>query len=183
MQQRTGGFTEFVPLSFVHMEAPMYLKGNSRRGPTFREAILMHAVPRIVFHTLIDNIQTSWVKMGHEGAAACLRAGANDLGGTLMNESITRAAGSQHGQEWTPASIETHINSLGRQSRMRTTLYADATNERKAAALGAIELEKTINEGAGKTQRSKRKLGAGIQSIVIKDTATPEQVVLMAACN
>ena len=100
LQERTGGFTEFVPLSYVHMEAPMYLRGRSRCGPTFRESILMHAVARIVLHGLIDNIQASWVKMGHDGALACLSAGANDLGGTLMNESITRAAGAEHGQEW-----------------------------------------------------------------------------------
>src|SRR6266480_2193122 len=93
LQEETGGFTEFVPLPFVHMEAPIYLKGRSRRGPTFREAVLMHAIARLALHPLITNIQTSWVKMGEGGAAACLEAGANDLGGTLMNESITRAAG------------------------------------------------------------------------------------------
>ena len=92
LQQRSGGFTEFVPLPFVHMEAPMYLKGAARRGPTFREAVLMHAVARLALHPHITNIQTSWVKMGPQGAAACLKAGANDLGGTLMNESISRAA-------------------------------------------------------------------------------------------
>ena len=101
LQARTGGFTEFVPLPFVHMEAPMYLKGKARKGPTFREAVLMHAVSRLVLHGQIDNIQTSWVKMGHEGVKACLNAGSNDLGGTLMNESISRAAGTLHGQETT----------------------------------------------------------------------------------
>ncbi|HLY00535.1 MAG TPA: 5-amino-6-(D-ribitylamino)uracil--L-tyrosine 4-hydroxyphenyl transferase CofH, partial [Roseiarcus sp.] len=95
----TGGITEFVPLPFVHMEAPMYLKGAARRGPTFREAVLMHAVARLALHPHITNIQTSWVKMGPQGAAQCLNAGANDLGGTLMNESISRAAGTEHGQE------------------------------------------------------------------------------------
>ncbi len=98
-QARTGGFTEFVPLPFVHMEAPIYLKGRSRKGPTFREAVLMHAVARLVLDPLIANIQTSWVKMGPEGAVLCLSAGANDFGGVLMNESITRAAGAAHGQE------------------------------------------------------------------------------------
>ena len=93
LQERTGGFTEFVPLPFVPMEAPMHLHGQRRLGPTYREAVLMHAVARLVLHPLIPNIQTSWVKMGPDGAAACLKAGANDLGGTLMNESITRAAG------------------------------------------------------------------------------------------
>ena len=93
LQADTGGFTEFVPLPFVHMEAPIYLKGRARRGPTFREAVLMHAVARLALHPLIPNIQTSWVKMGPEGVAAACKAGANDLGGTLMNESITRSAG------------------------------------------------------------------------------------------
>ena len=93
LQMRTGGFTEFVPLPFVPMETPIHLRGLSRLGPTFREAVLMHAVGRLVLNPLVTNIQTSWVKMGAEGAAVCLRAGANDLGGTLMNESITRAAG------------------------------------------------------------------------------------------
>ena len=95
----TGGFTEFVPLPYVPMEAPLHLRGQSRPGPTFREAVLMHAMARLVLHPDIRNIQTSWVKMGPEGASACLNAGANDLGGTLMNESITRAAGATHGQE------------------------------------------------------------------------------------
>ena len=102
LQEETGGFTEFVPLPFVHMEAPIYLKGQARRGPTFREAVLMHAVARLALHPLIPNIQASWVKLGPDGAGACLQAGANDLGGTLMNESITRAAGAAHGQEMTP---------------------------------------------------------------------------------
>ncbi len=100
LQARTGGFTEFVPLPLVHMEAPIYVKGQSRKGPTFREAVLLHAVARLALDPLITNIQTSWVKMGPEGAALCLDAGANDFGGVLMNESITRAAGAVHGQEF-----------------------------------------------------------------------------------
>ncbi|HCO09587.1 MAG TPA: 2-phospho-L-lactate guanylyltransferase, partial [Gammaproteobacteria bacterium] len=112
LQRRTGGFTEFVPLPFVAHEAPMYKKGKARRGPSYREALLMHAVPRLVFNGLIDNIQASWVKMGREGVAACLNAGANDVGGSLMNESITRAAGAEHGEEWSPAEIETTIRAL-----------------------------------------------------------------------
>ena len=111
LQAETGGFTEFVPLPFVHMEAPMYLRGMARKGPTLREAVLMHAVARLVLHPLITNIQTSWVKMGPEGAALCLNAGANDLGGTLMNESISRAAGTQHGQEFPPEAMEALIRS------------------------------------------------------------------------
>jgi FO synthase len=123
LQAETGGFTEFVPLPFVHMEAPMYRRGNARPGPTFREAVLMHAVARLVLHPHITNIQTSWAKMGRQGALFCLRAGANDLGGTLMNESISRAAGAAHGQELLPADMEALIESIGRTAQQRTTLY------------------------------------------------------------
>ncbi|MDP6215574.1 MAG: 5-amino-6-(D-ribitylamino)uracil--L-tyrosine 4-hydroxyphenyl transferase CofH, partial [SAR324 cluster bacterium] len=123
LQKETGGFTEFVPLPFVHMEAPIYLKGKSRMGPTFREAVLIHAVARIVLNPFIQNIQTSWVKMGPEGVKACLDAGANDLGGTLMNESITRAAGTVHGQEMLPERMEALIRQTGRIPRQRDTLY------------------------------------------------------------
>jgi FO synthase len=130
LQAETGGFTEFVPLPFVHMEAPIYLKGRARRGSTFREAVLMHAVARLALHPLVPNIQTSWVKMGPDGVGVCLRAGANDLGGTLMDETITRSAGAIHGQEMTPAAMEAIIRSLGRTPRQRTTTYADAPMER-----------------------------------------------------
>lgn len=129
-QKRTGGFSELVPLPFVHMEAPIYLKGQARRGPTWREALLMHAVARLVLHPHISNIQTSWVKLGPEGIAACLNAGANDIGGTLMNESITRAAGSEHGQEMTPDMMEALLARMGRPSKQRTTLYRDAPRSR-----------------------------------------------------
>ena len=156
LQARTGGFTEFVPLPYVPMEAPMYLKGHSRRGPTFREAVLMHAIARLVFHGLIDNIQASWVKMGQAGVAACLNAGCNDLGGTLMNESITRAAGAGFGQEWPPEEIEAAIRALGRTPRMRTTRYGDASQERRAQALQANLLQDIENLPASKLQRSKR---------------------------
>jgi FO synthase len=139
LQEETGGFTEFVPLPFVHMEAPIYLKGRSRRGPTFRETILMHAVSRLVLNPFITNIQTSWVKMGPEGVKACLRAGANDLGGTLMDETITRSAGAVHGQEMTPQRMEETIRSIGRIPRQRTTLYADAPVERWHASFAATE--------------------------------------------
>jgi FO synthase len=140
LQQRTGGFTEFVPLPFVHMEAPLYLKGRARRGPTFHETVLMHAVSRLVLHPLIPNIQVSWVKLGPDGAAACLKAGANDLGGTLMNESISRAAGTEHGQEFPPERMDALIASLGRTPRQRTTLYEDAPAERRDASYAAAEL-------------------------------------------
>ena len=141
LQARTGGFTEFVPLPFVHMEAPIYLKGRARQGPSFREAVLMHAVARLALHPSIANIQTSWVKMGPAGARACLQAGANDLGGTLMNESITRAAGALHGQELAPRGMEALIAALGREPRQRSTLYGPVPAERRAAALAAAPLE------------------------------------------
>lgn len=156
LQQRTGGFTEFVPLPYVPMEAPMYLKGKSRKGPSFREAVLMHAVSRLVFNDLIPNIQTSWVKMGHAGVQACLNAGANDLGGTLMNESITRAAGADHGQEWSPAMLEQIIRKLNRTPRVRNTLYGDVEKSRIDAAAKAEELAELSNTAAQKLQRSKK---------------------------
>ena len=123
LQEETGGFTEFVPLPYVHMEAPLYRKGKSRRGPTFREAVLMHAVARLTLYPHINNIQASWVKMGQEGVKACLRAGVNDLGGTLMDESISRAAGAAHGQEMNPAQMTALIESVGRRAQQRDTRY------------------------------------------------------------
>ncbi|HEV2093695.1 MAG TPA: 5-amino-6-(D-ribitylamino)uracil--L-tyrosine 4-hydroxyphenyl transferase CofH [Rubrobacter sp.] len=123
IQADTGGFTEFVPLPFVHMGAPLFLQGRSRRGPTFAESLKMHAVGRIALHGYIDNVQVSWVKLGAEGAKACLQAGCNDLGGTLMNESISRAAGANHGQEMLPEDLEAMIREIGRTPRRRTTLY------------------------------------------------------------
>jgi len=140
-QEKTGGFTEFVPLPFVHMEAPIYLKGNARRGPTFREAVLMHAVARLVLHGQISNIQASWVKMGPKGVEACLNAGANDVGGTLMNETITRSAGASHGQEMPPHSMEELIRSQSRTPRQRLTTYDDAPEERTQRSFQAAPLE------------------------------------------
>ncbi len=137
LQSETGGFTEFVPLPFVHMEAPMYLRGMARKGPSWRESVLMHAVARLALHPRITNIQVSWVKMGIDGAIACLNSGCNDLGGTLMNESISRAAGAEHGQELSPKNMEKLINGIDRQSRQRTTFYGDASEERIRAALHA----------------------------------------------
>jgi FO synthase len=160
LQSRTGGFTEFVPLPFVPMETPIYLKGRARRGPTYREAVLMHAVSRLMLHPVITNIQTSWVKMGAGGAAACLAAGANDLGGTLMNESITRAAGAVHGQEMPPENMEALIRSLGREPRQRTTLYADAPAERKASSFGAPELTEPVNTPARRYERQPQSAAA-----------------------
>ncbi len=156
LQIQTRGFTEFVPLPYVHMEAPMYLKGKSRAGPSFRESILMHTIARIVFNDLIDNIQTSWVKMGQQGVLACLNAGANDIGGTLMNESITRAAGADHGQEWSPVEMESALKQMDRNPRMRTTAYGDATVSRKKIAFDPPVLEQIENTSANKLQRSKK---------------------------
>jgi FO synthase len=135
LQERTGGFTELVPLAFVHMESPIYLRGQSRRGPSFREAVLVHAVGRLVLDSVIPNVQASWVKLGPEGAAACLAAGANDVGGTLMNESITRAAGAAHGQEMVATAIESMIRSAGRTPVQRTTFYGTPPPEQRTIAL------------------------------------------------
>ena len=123
LQKETGGFTEFVGLPFVHMASPIYLQHKSRRGPTFRETVLMHAIARIAYHGLIDNIQVSWTKIGHAGAAQLLQAGCNDLGGTLMNENISRAAGASHGQEMSEESFRAITSPLGRTLRQRSTLY------------------------------------------------------------
>ena len=123
LQKETGGFTEFVGLPFVHMASPIYLQHKSRRGPTFRETVLMHAIARIAYHGLIDNIQVSWTKVGHAGATQLLQAGCNDLGGTLMNENISRAAGASHGQEMTEQSFRKIVQPLGRTLRQRSTLY------------------------------------------------------------
>jgi len=138
-QHRSGGITEFVPLPFVADEAPIYRRGQSRRGPTLRESVLMHAVSRLVLSPHISNIQTSWVKMGLKGASLCLRAGANDIGGTLMNESITRAAGAKHGQEMKPAILESTIRSCQRQPFQRNTLYQRAPAQ--TAELPTVKLE------------------------------------------
>ncbi len=123
LQRETGGFTEFVPLPFVHMAAPIYLQRKARRGPTFREALLMHAVGRIAYGALIDNVQVSWVKMGVGGARQVLAAGANDLGGTLMDENISRAAGAEHGQLMDRDGFAALVAPLGRPLEQRTTLY------------------------------------------------------------
>lgn len=123
IQQQTGGFTEMVPLPFVHMGSPIYLRGQSRPGPTWDEVVLIHAISRIAFDGLIDNIQASWVKLGLDGGARLLDAGCNDLGGTLMGEIITRSAGAEHGQEVTPAEFRQTIESVGRRPVLRNTVY------------------------------------------------------------
>ncbi|MGB5730650.1 MAG: 5-amino-6-(D-ribitylamino)uracil--L-tyrosine 4-hydroxyphenyl transferase CofH [Acidimicrobiia bacterium] len=127
IQERTGGFTEFVPLPFVHMGAPIYVRGTARPGPTWDEVVLVHAVARIAFDGLIDNIQASWVKLGLEAGLTLLNAGANDLGGTLMDEYISAAAGASHGTNMDADDFTAAIESIGRTPRQRTTLYRDAT--------------------------------------------------------
>jgi FO synthase len=144
-QTRSGGFTELVPLPFVPMEAPIYLQGRARRGPTFREALLVHAVARLALHPEITNVQASWVKLGPEGTRQALAAGVNDLGGTLMNESISRSAGAAFGQELPPERMEELIRSAGRRPRQRTTLYDDAPEERVRASFGAAPLADPVN--------------------------------------
>jgi FO synthase len=153
LQKKTGGFTEFVPLPFVAEEAPIYLKGRARRGPTFREAVLMHAVARLALHPHITNIQTSWVKMGPDGVKACLNAGANDLGGTLMNETITRAAGASHGQEMPPEAMASMIRAIGRDPVQRTTLYGTPPEAQIRASFGAAPLSDVVNTPARRYER------------------------------
>jgi len=153
LQDTTGGFTEFVPLPFVHMEAPMYRRGLARPGPTAREVVLMHAVARVALHTAIDNIQASWPKLGPEFAAQMLDAGVNDLGGTLMNESISRAAGAGYGQELPPRRMAELIRSAGRTPRQRTTLYAEADYGRQLAAASPEPLSPVINRDLRNSRR------------------------------
>lgn len=139
LQRDTGGITEFVPLPFVHMESPLWHKGRSRSGPTAREAVLMHAVARLALHPLIPNIQTSWVKMGPAGAARCLQAGANDLGGTLMYESITRAAGGLNGQEMDGIGMNRIATSIGRPLWRRNTVYGRVAATESAVSAKSSE--------------------------------------------
>ena len=140
LQTRSGGFTEFVPLPFVHQEAPLFRRHSARSGPTFRECMLMHAVARIVFHGQISNIQASWTKMGRSGVSQLLAAGVNDLGGTLMNESISRAAGTRNGQELPPEEMDELIRQCGRTPIQRTTLYGSPKPDRINCSYGAPQL-------------------------------------------
>ena len=152
LQRRTAGFTEFVPLPFVHMEAPIYLRGHARRGPTFGEVLLMHAVGRLALHPWIENVQVSWVKAGPAGVAEALRAGVNDLGGTLMNESISRSAGAAWGQEMPPERMEELIRAAGRVPRQRTTLYGSPPAEQVARSFGAAPLAEPSNPPVGESR-------------------------------
>jgi FO synthase len=153
LQARSNGFTEFVPLPFVHMEAPMYRKGVARKGPTYRETVLMHAVARLALNPLIPNVQVSWVKLGAEGVRACLKAGANDLGGTLMNESISRAAGTCHGQELPPEQMDRLISSCGRMPQQRTTSYGTPPREQSERSYSAPALAPIVQTPAAKKAR------------------------------
>jgi FO synthase len=152
LQRRTGGFSEFVPLPFVHMEAPIYLRGGARRGPTFGEVLLMHAVGRLALHPGIENVQVSWVKAGPYGVREALRAGVNDLGGTLMNESISRSAGAAWGQEMPPERMEELIRAAGRIPRQRTTLYGQPPPEQVARSFAAAPLEEPWNPPIGESR-------------------------------
>jgi FO synthase len=138
--QSPGSITEFVPLPFVHYFAPLYLSGAARRGPTLRECLLVHAVSRLALHGAVSNIQASWVKMGPARVPELLAVGCNDAGGSLMNESITRAAGAEHGQELSPAAMESLIRAAGRIPRQRTTLYGVAPAQQTIKSFGAAPL-------------------------------------------
>ena len=133
IQDRTGGFTEFVALPFVHQNSPIYLAGVASAGPSLRDNRAVHAMARIMLHGRIDNIQTSWVKLGTDGCRAVLQGGVNDLGGTLMEETISRMAGSQHGSAKTVADLEAIAASAGRPAKQRSTLYGEVSAERVEA--------------------------------------------------
>ena len=150
LQEKTGGFTEFVPLPFVAREAPLFKLGRARRGPTLREALLMHAVARLALHPLIPNIQVSWTKMGPQAVEMALRAGVNDLGGTLMNESISRAAGSEFGQELPAPEMARFAARVGRPIRQRTTLYGEVAENDRSGNRNFPPLQPSIDIPAGK---------------------------------
>ncbi|MGZ0188558.1 MAG: 5-amino-6-(D-ribitylamino)uracil--L-tyrosine 4-hydroxyphenyl transferase CofH, partial [Alphaproteobacteria bacterium] len=153
-QSVSGGFSELVPLPFVAEEAPIYLKGLARSGPTFRESILMHSVARLALFPWFSNIQASWVKLGEDGVAAALKAGANDIGGTLMNESITRAAGAAHGEEMPPHAMEALAHGIGRPVRQRSTLYGFPPDSQMQRARQAAPLDPVINRPAKEYERA-----------------------------
>ena len=154
-----SGFTEFVPLPFIGMEAPLARRGLTRLGPSFRETMLMHAVARLVLHPLITNIQASWVKLGSDGAAHALRAGANDLGGTLMNESISHAAGACFGEEMIPARMDELIVGAQRTPRPRTTLYGAAPPGQMARARAAVQTLPIVFTPVDKTRYLNKQVG------------------------
>ncbi|NDH41230.1 MAG: 7,8-didemethyl-8-hydroxy-5-deazariboflavin synthase, partial [Gammaproteobacteria bacterium] len=155
LQERTGGFTEVVPLPFVSNGAPIYRRGEARPGPTWREARLMHAVVRLTTGRVIPNLQASWVKLGRTGALEMLSAGANDLGGALINESITRAAGAMHGQMWSDTAMRAAIQGLGRPAQQRSTRY-QALRSSTAGVVPKSELIPVVQTAAGRRANSKR---------------------------
>jgi len=178
LQEKTGGFTEFVILPFIHMESPIYLKGHARKGPTFREAILIHAISRLVLHPLFKNIQASWTKLGHEGVRACLQAGVNDLGGTLMNETITRAAGAAHGQETSPEEMEEIIRSIGRTPRQRSTTYGEVTELQRQKSFGAVAvLEPTYTSAKKYERKQSRKKQDLVRNELEPETLTSQDII------
>ena len=178
LQEKTGGFTEFVILPFIHMESPIYLKGHARKGPTFREAILIHAISRLVLHPLFKNIQASWTKLGHEGVRACLQAGVNDLGGTLMNETITRAAGAAHGQETSPEEMEEIIRSIGRTPRQRSTTYGEVTELQRQKSFGAVAvLEPTYTSAKKYERKQSRKQQDLVRNELEPETLTSQDII------
>jgi FO synthase len=147
IQERTGGFTEFVLLPFVHTSAPIYLAGLARPGPTRRENRAVHALARLLLHGAIGNIQCSWVKLGDEACRELLAGGANDIGGTLMEETISRMAGSQHGSYKTISQMTELAGPLSRPLRQRTTLYGDPPPERQAAAAASDGVCRSVRSG------------------------------------
>ncbi|MBT3829931.1 MAG: 5-amino-6-(D-ribitylamino)uracil--L-tyrosine 4-hydroxyphenyl transferase CofH, partial [Gammaproteobacteria bacterium] len=178
LQEKTGGFTEFVILPFIHMESPIYLKGHARKGPTFREAILIHAISRLVLHPLFKNIQASWTKLGHEGVRACLQAGVNDLGGTLMNETIPRAAGAAHGQETSPEEMEEIIRSIGRTPRQRSTTYGEVTELQRQKSFGAVAvLEPTYTSAKKYERKQSRKQQDLVRNELEPETLTSQDII------
>ena len=178
LQEKTGGFTEFVILPFIHMESPIYLKGHARKGPTFREAILIHAISRLVLHPLFKNIQASWTKLGHEGVRACLQAGVNDLGGTLMNETITRAAGAAHGQETSPEEMEEIIRSIGRTPRQRSTTYGEVTELQRQKSFGAVAvLEPTYTSAKKYERKQSRKKQELVRNELEPEKLTSQDII------
>ena len=156
LQSKTMGFSEFVILPFVHMEAPIYLKGFSRKGLTLRETVLVHAISRLALNPYFRNIQASWTKLGHDLLRTCLQAGVNDLGGTLMNETITRAAGASHGEETAPREMERIILSIGRRPRQRTTNYGEVSELNRARSFTAGTLEEPTYSVVKKYERKKK---------------------------
>ena len=177
LQEETGGFTEFVPLPFVHMASPIYVHGRSRRGPTFREAVLMHAVARLALYPVIKNIQASWVKMGSDGVVTCLQAGANDVGGTLMNESITKSAGAVHGQEFSPSVLRGLIGKVGRVAQQRSTTYEVIDAARAQRAVEPAPLVPITNDLFDSRQLKTK------QRKSLADKRARRQMQSSAACN